>query len=241
MFSNKVQFYIFCLVFIIVIPTCKQEQSKQRVNSKSKIKENFNLQNQFDSISYSLGMNIGGHIKEKGIKRLDLVAFAKGIDDKIKNRNTTLTSDEADTYILEYFKNLLIDTIAKNIKEGDEFLYQNKKQNRVRTLGQLQYIIENEGDGENPGIDSKVSFNYKIQFINGEIIEDSFKNKRRKTLIINNVNIIKGIEMALLRMDRGAKWHLFIPPELAYGHTGYKNIIPPYKTLIVDLELIDFE
>lgn len=39
-------------------------------------------------------------------------------------------------------------------------------------------------------------------------------------------------------MKPGAKYKLFIPPELAYGTGGAGNLIGPNSTLIFDVELI---
>ena len=39
-------------------------------------------------------------------------------------------------------------------------------------------------------------------------------------------------------MNEGSKWRLFIPYNLGYGAHGAGNSIPPYATLIFDVELI---
>ncbi|MBA3493418.1 MAG: FKBP-type peptidyl-prolyl cis-trans isomerase, partial [Gammaproteobacteria bacterium] len=39
-------------------------------------------------------------------------------------------------------------------------------------------------------------------------------------------------------MKTGAKWQLFIPPELGYGEHGAGGAIGPNETLIFDIDLL---
>ena len=49
--------------------------------------------------------------------------------------------------------------------------------------------------------------------------------------------VIKGLQEGLALMRPGAKWRIFIPPELAYGDQPAGNI-PPGSLLIFDVELL---
>jgi len=42
-------------------------------------------------------------------------------------------------------------------------------------------------------------------------------------------------------MEVGAKWQLFIPPDLAYGEAGRGRVIGPHATLIFEVELISIQ
>ena len=50
--------------------------------------------------------------------------------------------------------------------------------------------------------------------------------------------VIKGWQEALPLMKTGAKWQLFIPPELAYGERGAGTAIGPNEILIFDIDLL---
>ena len=49
--------------------------------------------------------------------------------------------------------------------------------------------------------------------------------------------VIPGWQEALVLMKPGAKWQLFVPPELAYGATPHGGI-PGGSLLIFDVELL---
>jgi len=42
-------------------------------------------------------------------------------------------------------------------------------------------------------------------------------------------------------MPVGSKWELYIPQDLAYGSNGQLPSIPPFATLIFEVELLEIE
>ncbi|TFH67080.1 MAG: FKBP-type peptidyl-prolyl cis-trans isomerase, partial [Gemmatimonadales bacterium] len=52
-------------------------------------------------------------------------------------------------------------------------------------------------------------------------------------------DVLEGWDEGIVGMRRGGKRKLIIPHELAYGETG-EGEIPPFTTLVYDIELIDF-
>jgi FKBP-type peptidyl-prolyl cis-trans isomerase FklB len=53
--------------------------------------------------------------------------------------------------------------------------------------------------------------------------------------------MMKGWAEGLQLMPIGSKWMLFVPPALAYGERGSGGTIPPYATLIFEVELLSIE
>jgi FKBP-type peptidyl-prolyl cis-trans isomerase len=95
-------------------------------------------------------------------------------------------------------------------------------------------VIE-AGEGKTPGAADKVTVNYRGTLIDGSQFDSSYDRGKPSTFNLNKV--IKGWAEALQLMQEGAKWELYIPPELAYGKQGRKPI-PPNSALIFEVELI---
>lgn len=127
-----------------------------------------------------------------------------------------------------------------NKKAGKAFLEKNRHAEGVKvTASGLQYKVIREGEGKRPGPTSKVTVNYEGRHLNGEVFDSSYKRHKPITFGLNRV--IKGWTEGLQLMKEGAKYQLFIPPELGYGHRGAGAAIGPSETLIFDVELLKVE
>lgn len=147
---------------------------------------------------------------------------------------TTLTNLQKS--IAETQKAKMLDRAEKVLAEGKRFLAENKKKEGVKTLpGGLQNKIMKAGTGKTPTETDSVTVHYKGTFMNGTEFDSSYKRKKPATFPVNGV--IDGWTEALLLMKEGAKWQLFIPPELAYGDKRAGSI-EPNSTLIFEVELI---
>lgn len=56
--------------------------------------------------------------------------------------------------------------------------------------------------------------------------------------------LVQGWQEALCMMNDGERWRIYIPYDLGYGSAGSTGadgnfLIPPYSTLIFDLELVE--
>ena len=156
------------------------------------------------------------------LTRGDLVK-EKAKDDEGKNENDVDAKSAAAT---------------ANQEAADRFLEENKSTDGINTTDSgLQYEVIAEGEGESPTADSKVKVKYKGTLIDGTVFDESGD----EAVEFGVGQVIKGWTEALQLMKVGAKWRLYIPPDLAYGERGSGDKIGPNSALIFEVELVSFE
>lgn len=128
--------------------------------------------------------------------------------------------------------------MQQKIDEGKQFLEENGKRPEVTTLPSgLQYEVLTEGSGPKPaGPTSVVTVHYEGKLTDGNVFDSSYKRNQPASFGLNQV--ISGWTEGLQLMNEGAKYRLFIPYQLGYGERGAGGVIPPYATLIFDVELL---
>ena len=124
-----------------------------------------------------------------------------------------------------------------NQMAADEFLKENKsKEGVISTDSGLQYTIIEAGEGESPTASSTVKVAYRGTLLDGTVFDESSE----EGIEFGVDKVIRGWTEALQLMKPGAKWRLFIPPDLAYGEQGSGNKIGPNTLLMFEVELITF-
>ena len=132
------------------------------------------------------------------------------------------------------------DKAEKNLKEGQDFLAENKKKAGVTELPSgLQYEIMTEGTGAKPSARNTVTCHYHGTLINGTIFDSSVQRGKPASVPLSQV--IKGWTEGVQLMPQGSKWRFFIPPSLGYGDWQVGPTIGPNSTLIFEVELIDID
>lgn len=190
-----------------------------------------------DKISYALGISMASNLKSTGIKDLNLTELQKGIADIMEGKQPSMSIDEAQTILGEYFGKLQQELDDKNKAAGELFLAENKKREGIITTASgLQYEILTEGNGPKPKATDTVSCHYEGRLIDGTIFDSSIKRGQPAQFPVNQV--IAGWIEALQLMPVGSKWRLYIPSELAYGAHGAGDIIGPNAALIFDVEVL---
>jgi FKBP-type peptidyl-prolyl cis-trans isomerase FklB len=123
------------------------------------------------------------------------------------------------------------------MEAGKQFLSENAKRAEVQqTASGLQYEILQAGTGNKPGPTTMVTVHYEGKLIDGTVFDSSFKRNQPATFGLHQV--IPGWTEGVQLMNEGATFRFYIPYELGYGARGAGGAIPPYSTLIFDVQLI---
>ncbi len=190
-----------------------------------------------DQISYLIGLVFGAQMHNTGITPDAIVAdsMVRGLKDGLQGKEPT----PADQQQLQAYARSAGDAMAaRNTNAAKEFLAKNSKvKGVVTTASGLQYKILDAGDKKAApiGPTDSVTVDYRGKLINGTEFDSSYSRGVPATFPVNGV--IKGWQEALVMMKPGAKWQLFIPPELAYGARGQPKI-PPNSLLIFEVNVI---
>ena len=172
-------------------------------------------------------------------RKLMLAGFYQGV--KSRDETRIFQAQSFGQVKLEQIKDNYRKTkYAESIAAGEKLLADNKSRADIKTTESgLQYKIITEGFGPIPDDKVRVKVNYRGKLIDGTEFDSSYKNDAPSTFHVNGV--IRGWSEALKMMPVGSKWELYIPQDLAYGAQGQMPSIPPYATLIFEVELVEIE
>ena len=198
-----------------------------------------------EKVSYALGLGIGQQLAQMGASDLNVDEFAQAIKDVLAGNELKVSHREARGIVEQYFrkKQAAMDAecaakgkIAK--ESGEKYLAENAKKEGVVTLPSgLQYTVIKEGNGRKPKATDQVVCHYEGFLLDGTVFDSSVQRGEPATFGLQQV--IAGWTEGLQLMQEGAKYRFFIPYRLAYGEGGAGNMIPPFATLIFDVELLE--
>ena len=198
-----------------------------------------------DKLSYALGIGIGSQLAGMGAKELNIDDFAQAIKDVISGSELKVDNAEAQTLVQNFFQEQEAKQQAAAAEAGkaakatgEAFLAENGKKDGVVTLPSgLQYQVLKEGNGKKPSATDQVVCHYEGTLIDGTVFDSSYQRNQPATFGLNQV--IAGWTEGVQLMQEGAKYRFFIPYKLAYGERGAGAQIPPFATLVFDVELIE--
>jgi peptidylprolyl isomerase len=111
-------------------------------------------------------------------------------------------------------------------------------ENIITTASGLKFVEIQEGSGETPQTGQTVTVHYTGTLEDGSKFDSSRDRGQPFKFNIGRGQVIKGWDEGLSTMKVGGRRKLIIPSELGYGARGAGGVIPPYSTLIFDVELL---
>jgi FKBP-type peptidyl-prolyl cis-trans isomerase FklB len=203
------------------------------------------IQSRADKLSYAFGIDLARDLqRQKNSLNLDLLMRA--LTDALAGNKLIMTDEEVaatvKTFEVEQKQDLQHATMMlseRNKREGEAFFADNAKKEGVVTLPSgLQYKILKKGEGKVPTLEDVVLCNYTGKLLDGTEVDSSYKRKEPTAVPVKG--LIPGWTQALQLMPTGSKWELYVPPQLAYGNKA-GGPIPPYATLIFEVELLSIQ
>ena len=189
-----------------------------------------------------MAQQIGKTIKDQesegllGIPQIEseFLLIQQGFTNGLLGYQEMMTDEAAGEYV-----NSSIDRIkyGDNKAENERFLEENKLRPEVTTTESgLQYEVLKAGKGKKPQATDKVKVHYHGTLIDGTVFDSSVERGEPIEFSLNGV--IAGWTEGLQLMPVGSKYKFYIPQQLGYGSHAAGSI-PPYSTLIFEVELLD--
>lgn len=200
---------------------------------------NITLNNEVDSVSHAIGVLLAENIKKEieNLKQTDsmnvdlLKSTIKSALDEAEMKMDVNASQEL---IQAYFNKKMEDRFGDVIQDGENYFNEfTAQEDVIVTDSGLAYKYLKKGSGKNPGPQDKVSCKYTGTFVDGV----AFDSSGDKAVEFGVYQVIPGWTEMLQLMKEGDKVKVVIPYDMAYGTQGNQGI-PPYSTLVFEMELV---
>jgi FKBP-type peptidyl-prolyl cis-trans isomerase FklB len=185
---------------------------------------------------YLFGLTFGEQLHNAGVS--DQVAvedIERGLKDGLQGKKSTPADRQQ---VQDFVRAAMASAITRNQAAAKDFLARNGHEKGVMTTASgLEYKVISAGDRKAPAIapTDAVTVQYRGKLIDGTEFDSTYARGTPASFTVNGV--IPGWQEALVLMKPGAKWQLFVPPELAYGARPQPGI-PGGSLLIFDVELV---
>ena len=219
---------IICLATLFLV-ACNDNNQERTSSGGRKLDEN---------TSYAFGMALGHQITDMDLDvEFNVNALVSGLRETVENKDTRFSLEEAMTMINAFFTEIMEEQTNAMREEEISFLRENGRREGIHTTPSgLQYEVITQGSGERPTATDVVRVHYEGSLVNGTIFDSSRVRGEPAEFPLGAV--IAGWTEGIQLMPEGSRYRLYIPSDLGYGSQGAGGIIPPFSTLIFDVELI---
>ncbi|MGC8802979.1 MAG: FKBP-type peptidyl-prolyl cis-trans isomerase [Bacteroidales bacterium] len=188
-----------------------------------------------DSLSFALGLAWAKNIYATGFPCPDTSLLLAGMQAKVSPK---LAVKPARKLLTQYLDKLREEEYRGIKLLNENWLATNKNKIGVIVLPSgVQYKVINPPVNDRAPSDTSVFvLSYKAMLIDGTIFDQTQKPEKFYLSAL-----IPGLHEILLSMRVGEKREIYIPYFLAFGTGGIKNTVPPFATVIYEIELVDVE
>jgi FKBP-type peptidyl-prolyl cis-trans isomerase FklB len=194
-----------------------------------------------DRASYSIGRQMGEQLTKSAFDGMQPEAVLTAMADALAGKPSPISREDLNEAIDDLNKRILQkqqEEAGTQESAGEDFLAKNAERDEVETTASgLQYEVIETGEGDSPGLSSRVKVHYHGTLSDGAVFDSSVERGQPIDFPVSGV--IAGWTEALQIMSPGAKYKLYIPHQLAYGEAGSGDVIQPFTTLIFDVELLE--
>lgn len=199
--------------------------------------------------SYAIGQQVGQQIEtvinQQQLDQMDKDIIVQGIMDVVRHKKLLITQEAGMGILDTYAKNHQQNLVKKNADESKKLVDEKKKASGAKTTASgLVYVVEKEGTGAKPNINSIVKVKYTGKILaTGKTFDSTDKNPEAKGGVEFPLNqVIPGWSEGLQLMSKGSKYKFYIPANLGYGEMGAPGgQIGPNQALEFEVELVDFK
>ncbi len=199
-----------------------------------------NLSTDETRVSYGIGRQLGGQLRDNPPPGVSLEAIVAGLTDAFNGADSRVSEADLSASFQVIREVMQAQAAAKAeaaAAAGKQFLADNAKRDGIVTLDSgLQYEALNTGEGAKPSREDQVRVHYHGTLIDGTVFDSSYQRGQPAEFPVGGV--IAGWVEALQLMNAGSKWRLHVPSELAYGGQAVGSI-PPHSVLVFDVELLE--
>lgn len=124
--------------------------------------------------------------------------------------------------------------------EEPELIANYVKENNIKVQPNadgLYVIVKKQGKGTKVAVGRQVAIHYTGRLIDGTVFDSSVGNEPL-SYVVGQMSLIRGWEEGVMGQPEGTQLQLIIPSAMGYGSQGAGQMIPPYSTLIFDLDIV---
>lgn len=201
-------------------------------------------------IAYTIGYQTSLLMREAIVKQDlsgNLDELFAGMRDGVEKADTDLqlSQDELQVYMQLQIQRLTEKAekerieleINSSAKEKEFFEAEANREEVSATESGILYEVLVAGSGISPEVNGVVRVRYEGWLLDGTRFDASDSEGGATQVSLSRV--IAGWREVLPMMKEGDRWRIVVPYELAYGEAGAGNSVPPFSTLIFEIELVE--